>query len=223
VVNFRGRYNRVALKAVVKTQPGPGVTVTEVPDPVPGADEVLVRVEATSICGSDLAMYRWRPWVAARMATPRVVGHEFCGVVEQVGSRVETVAVGDFIAAETHVVDNTCRQCRLGEYHVCENVKLLGFDRDGCFAELCAIQTTTPAFYVSADAAPQCTVNCGGTQGTSTGGSPAPASAPAGSVLAASISQPNTGQAELFWGLLVGLVLLVSGGLVLVSSRQARF
>ena len=127
------------MKAVVKTQPGPGVSVTQVAEPVPTPDEVLVRVEATSICGSDLAMYDWRPWVAARMATPRVVGHEFCGVVEQVGARVEHVKVGDFVAAETHVVDNTCRQCLLGEYHVCENVKLLGFDRDGCFAELVAI------------------------------------------------------------------------------------
>lgn len=111
----------------------------EVPEPEPKEDEVLVRVEATSICGSDLAIYQWRDWVAERMKTPRVVGHEFCGTIEAVGSRVETLRPGDFIAAETHVVDGTCHQCLIGERHVCQNVEIIGFDRDGCWAELIAI------------------------------------------------------------------------------------
>jgi threonine 3-dehydrogenase len=127
------------LKAVVKARPGPGLQIAEVAEPQPGEDEILVRVEATSICGSDLAIYEWRDWVAARMQTPRVVGHEFCGTVERVGSRVEAVAAGDLIAAETHIADGTCHQCLIGERHVCQNVKILGFDRDGCFAELIAI------------------------------------------------------------------------------------
>lgn len=127
------------MKAVVKTAPGPGAKVTEVAEPVAGEDEILVRVEATSICGSDLAAYEWRDWVAERMATPRVMGHEFCGTVERVGARVERVAVGDFVAAETHIVDGTCHQCLIGEKHVCDNVQIIGFDRDGCFAELVAI------------------------------------------------------------------------------------
>jgi threonine 3-dehydrogenase len=123
----------------VKASAGPGLSRLEVPEPVPGEEEVLVRVEATSICGSDLAIYQWRDWVAARMRTPRVVGHEFCGTVEAVGARVETIRPGDFIAAETHVVDGTCHQCLIGEFHVCQNVEILGFDRDGCWAELIAI------------------------------------------------------------------------------------
>ena len=123
----------------MKRAPGPGVEVAEMPEPVPAEGEVLVRVEATSICGSDLAMYQWRDWVAARMQTPRVVGHEFCGTVEALGPGASGVEVGDFIAAETHISDGTCRQCLVGERHVCENVELLGFDRDGCFAELVAI------------------------------------------------------------------------------------
>ena len=127
------------MKAVVKARPGPGVQIAEVPEPQPGEDEILVRVEATSICGSDLAMYEWRDWVAERMQTPRVVGHEFCGIVETVGSRVDRVKPGDFISAESHVVDGTCHQCLIGERHVCQNTKLLGFERDGCFAELIAI------------------------------------------------------------------------------------
>jgi threonine 3-dehydrogenase len=127
------------LKAVVKSSPGPGVTRAEVPEPTPQEDEVLVRVEATSICGSDLAIYEWRDWVAGRMKTPLIVGHEFCGTVEAVGSRVETVNPGDFIAAETHIVDGTCYQCLIGERHVCQNVEIIGFDRHGCWAELAAI------------------------------------------------------------------------------------
>ncbi|GAC1336265.1 MAG: L-threonine 3-dehydrogenase [Candidatus Dormibacteria bacterium] len=127
------------VKAVLKPQPGVGVKIAEVPEPVAAEGEVLVRVEATSICGSDLAIYEWRDWVAARMKTPRVVGHEFCGTVEALGPGVETLSVGQFIAAETHIVDGTCHQCLIGERHVCENVQILGFDRDGCFAELIAI------------------------------------------------------------------------------------
>jgi threonine 3-dehydrogenase len=127
------------VKAVLKPQPGVGVKIAEVPEPVAGDGEILVRVEATSICGSDLAIYDWRDWVAERMQTPRVIGHEFCGTVEAVGPRVETIEVGTFIAAETHIVDGTCHQCLIGEKHVCENVQILGFDRDGCFAEYVTI------------------------------------------------------------------------------------
>jgi threonine 3-dehydrogenase len=127
------------LKAVVKARPEPGVQIAEVAEPQPGQDEILVRVEATSICGSDLAMYEWRDWVAARMQTPRVVGHEFCGTVEKVGSRVDRVTAGDLVAGETHIADGTCHQCLIGERHLCQNVQILGFDRDGCFAELIAI------------------------------------------------------------------------------------
>jgi len=127
------------VKAVIKPQPGVGVKFAEVPEPVAAEGEVLVRVEATSICGSDLAIYEWRDWVAARMKTPRVVGHEFCGTIVALGAGVETLQVGQFIAAETHIVDGTCHQCLVGERHVCENVQIIGFDRDGCFAELIAI------------------------------------------------------------------------------------
>ena len=124
---------------MVKSQPGVGVKIAEVPEPVAGHGEILVRVEATSICGSDLAIHQWRDWVAERMRTPRIIGHEFCGTVEALGPGVETVDVGAFIAAETHIVDGTCHQCLIGEKHVCENVQIIGFDRDGCFAELVAI------------------------------------------------------------------------------------
>jgi len=127
------------VKAVLKAQPGVGVEIAEVPEPVAGDREILVRVEATSICGSDLAIYEWRDWVAERMQTPRIIGHEFCGTVEAVGSQVETIDVGAFIAAETHIVDGTCHQCLIGEKHVCDNLKILGFDRDGCFAEYITI------------------------------------------------------------------------------------
>ena len=124
---------------MLKAHPGIGVKIAEVPEPVARDGEILVRVEATSICGSDLAIYEWRDWVAERMQTTRIIGHEFCGTVEAVGPRVETIDVGAFIAAETHIVDGTCHQCLIGEKHVCDNLKILGFDRDGCFAEYITI------------------------------------------------------------------------------------
>jgi threonine 3-dehydrogenase len=127
------------MKAVVKTNAGPGVSLVEVPEPTAVKGEVLVRVEATSLCGSDLAIYEWRDWVAERMRTPRVIGHEFCGTVVELGAEVEGIAVGDFVAAETHISDGTCHQCLIGERHVCQNVQIIGFDRDGCFTDLVAI------------------------------------------------------------------------------------
>jgi threonine 3-dehydrogenase len=116
------------------------VVLTDVAEPTPADDEVLVRVEATSICGTDLAVYEWSGWVAERLRTPRVIGHEFCGTVERVGSKVETIKVGDFVAHETHIFDGTCHQCRVGQRHVCEHLQLLGFDHDGCFADLVTIR-----------------------------------------------------------------------------------
>lgn len=124
---------------MIKPAAGPGVEMVDVAVPTPGRGEILVKVEATSICGSDLAMYEWRDWVAEKMKPGTIAGHEFCGTVTELGPGVTEVKVGDFVASETHVVDGTCRQCLANQKHVCENVKLTGFDRDGCFAEYAVI------------------------------------------------------------------------------------
>jgi len=106
---------------------------------VPGPTEVLVRVRAASICGTDLHIYHWDPWSASRIHPPMTFGHEFCGVVEKVGSDVTTTKPGDFVSAEMHLNCGHCHQCRLGEAHICQNLRIIGIDQDGAFAEFVKI------------------------------------------------------------------------------------
>jgi threonine 3-dehydrogenase len=127
------------MKALVKESPGPGLTLKEVPVPTPGPDEVLVKVRATSICGTDSHIYQWNEWAASRIKPPLIAGHEFAGEVVEVGDRVSRVSIGAHVSAETHVVCHQCLACRTGQAHICENVEILGVDRDGCFAEYIAI------------------------------------------------------------------------------------
>ncbi len=124
------------VQAFVKTHRGPGGTLTRVPDPSPGDDEVLVAVRAASVCGTDVHIWDWNEWAERRIhRVPMVLGHELSGEVVKVGSRVRSLKVGDHISAETHIADGTCYQCRTGRMHICENVQVLGVDRDGVFAE----------------------------------------------------------------------------------------
>ncbi len=127
------------MKAVVKTRPGPGLELCDVPIPVVGPNDVLVKTRAASICGTDLHIYNWDPWAASRIKPPIIVGHEFCGDVVQAGAAVTSVKVGDFISAESHIVCNVCDLCRTGNAHICRNVKIIGVDRDGTFAEYVSI------------------------------------------------------------------------------------
>jgi threonine 3-dehydrogenase len=127
------------MKAIIKEKAGAGVIYGEVPIPEIGPDEVLVKVRATSICGTDLHIYKWDPWAADRVHPPVVMGHEICGEVVERGANVKTPNLGDFVSLESHVVCNTCRFCRTGNGHICENNRLIGVDRDGGFAEYIAI------------------------------------------------------------------------------------
>jgi threonine 3-dehydrogenase len=127
------------MKALVKPQAAPGLELEPVPIPTVGPHDVLVKVKATSICGTDLHIYRWDPWAQGRLKPPLIVGHEFCGEVVEKGSEVTDVKVGDLISAESHVTCGTCDMCRTGHGHLCRNTKILGVDRDGCFAEYVSI------------------------------------------------------------------------------------
>jgi threonine 3-dehydrogenase len=127
------------MKAILKTKPGKGLEAGEVPIPTIGPDEVLVKVRAASICGTDLHIYNWDAWAAGRLKPPLVVGHEVCGEIVERGSMVRTPAIGDFVSLESHVICNTCPFCRTGRGHLCENAQLIGVDRDGGFAEYIAI------------------------------------------------------------------------------------
>ena len=128
--------------AVVKAQPARDLELREVPIPQIGLNDVLIKTRAASICGTDLHIYNWDPWAQGRLKPPLIVGHEFCGDVVEVGGEVTTVKVGDFVSAESHIVDNTCDLCRTGDGHICRNTKIIGVDRDGCFAEFIALPAT---------------------------------------------------------------------------------
>jgi threonine 3-dehydrogenase len=122
------------MRAVLKADRAPGFTLAEVPDPEPQDGEVVVRVEAASICGTDLHLYDWNPWAAARVHPPRVMGHEMGGVVEAVGAHADGVTPGTRVAVESHIVCGHCPECLRGDYHVCANTRILGVDVDGVFA-----------------------------------------------------------------------------------------
>jgi threonine 3-dehydrogenase len=123
------------MRALVKAKQAPGLELQNVPMPKPGAGEVLVRVAATSMCGTDNHIYRWDEWAQGRIHPPRIIGHEMCGEVVDLGPGVSSVAIGDYIAAESHLTCGICFQCRTGNAHVCQNYRILGVDLDGSYAE----------------------------------------------------------------------------------------
>jgi threonine 3-dehydrogenase len=120
--------------ALAKTRPGPGAEMVERPIPVPGPSEVLLRVEAASICGTDHHLYTWDEWAAENLVPPRVLGHEIAGTVVAAGRKVTRVREGDLVGVESHIVDWTCAQCVRGDAHLCRNLKVIGVHVDGGFA-----------------------------------------------------------------------------------------
>jgi threonine 3-dehydrogenase len=124
------------LKAIVKTEAGPGASILEVPEPhIQKPDQIKVQVRTTSICGTDYHIYSWDAWSEGRVKPPRIMGHEFAGIVTEVGEEVTQFQPGDYVSGESHWVCGHCLQCRNGQKHVCENTRILGVDVDGCFAE----------------------------------------------------------------------------------------
>ena len=122
------------MQAVVKTEAGKGAVYIEKPIPEISDLEVLVKVRTTSICGSDLHLYNWETWSEDRIHLPRVMGHEMAGEVVEVGKMVKNIQAGDYISAETHLYCGRCYACLQGRQEVCLNLKILGFDQDGSFA-----------------------------------------------------------------------------------------
>jgi threonine 3-dehydrogenase len=127
------------MKALRKMQPARGLQMDTVAVPAIGPTDVLVRVKTASICGTDLHIYGWDRWSQGRIKPPLTLGHEFCGTVERVGDEVTAVKAGDFVSAEMHVNCGHCRQCRLGQSHICQNLRIIGIDQDGAFAEFVKI------------------------------------------------------------------------------------
>lgn len=123
------------MLAVVKPQAKAGVEIRDVAIPQIGPTDVLVKVKVASICGTDLHIYNWDRWAQGRIHPPLIPGHEFCGEVVAYGNEVTSVKEGDFVSAEMHVACGKCLQCRTGEAHICQFVKIIGVDADGAFAE----------------------------------------------------------------------------------------
>ncbi|MGZ8386284.1 MAG: L-threonine 3-dehydrogenase [Nitrospira sp.] len=127
------------MQALVKATAGPGLTLTEWADPTPGPHDAVVKVAATSLCGTDAHIYRWDEWAQRRIHPPLIIGHELCCHVVEVGREVSLVKVGDYVAAESHIPCGRGFQCRTGQAHVCKNYKILGIDRDGSYAQYVAL------------------------------------------------------------------------------------
>ncbi len=127
------------MKAIRKTRPAEGFDYVDVDKPTLGPKDVLIRVSLASVCGTDYHITSWDEWSASRIKPPMVYGHEFCGVVDSVGDKVEGFAPGDYVSAEMHLACGHCLQCLNGNRHICENVKIFGVDLPGCFAEYVAI------------------------------------------------------------------------------------
>jgi threonine 3-dehydrogenase len=123
------------MRAIRKLERAPGLTLCEIPVPQPRADEVLVQVEAASVCGTDLHIHQWDEWSQHRIQPPLTLGHEFAGTVVEIGRDVRHVDVGDYVSAESHITCGMCFRCRTGQAHMCEQTRILGVDREGAFAE----------------------------------------------------------------------------------------
>lgn len=124
------------MQGIVKEQPRPGAAYrTDLPKPAIRDNEVLVRVRAAAICGTDMHIYDWTPYAQERLTLPMVFGHEFAGEIVAVGCKVDGYAVSDRIAAETHIPCGHCEPCRTGRQHICENMRIIGVQEAGAFAD----------------------------------------------------------------------------------------
>ncbi|HET6477769.1 MAG TPA: alcohol dehydrogenase catalytic domain-containing protein [Dehalococcoidales bacterium] len=127
------------MKAVVKEKAAPGAKLLDVDVPEPGPRDVLIKVKVAAICGTDIHIMEWTPYAQARIKPPMIFGHECSGEVVKVGNQVTDFAVGDLVAVETHIPDETCFMCKTGLQHICEKMAIIGVHVDGVFAEYAKI------------------------------------------------------------------------------------
>ncbi len=127
------------MRAIMKTKSAPGADVVQTDVPKIGPRDLLIKVFATAICGTDIHIYNWNAYAQARIKPPMIFGHETSGEVVEVGNLVTRFKVGDMIAVETHIPDETCYMCQNGLPHICQNMKIVGVHVDGTFAEYAKI------------------------------------------------------------------------------------
>jgi threonine 3-dehydrogenase len=130
------------MRALVKQEPAPGLVMADVAEPGIGINDILIRVDRTGICGTDLHIVDWNEWAQETVPVPLVIGHEFVGEIVEVGSNVSDFHPGDLVSGEGHVVCGRCRNCMAGRRHLCAFAKGIGVDRPGAFAEYIALPMT---------------------------------------------------------------------------------
>jgi threonine 3-dehydrogenase len=130
------------MRALVKSSPGPGLQMKDVPEPPMGINDVRIAVRRTGICGTDLHIESWDAWAERTIKPPLIIGHEFVGTVLEIGSNVTDLQPGDLVSGEGHVVCGKCRHCRAGRWNLCANTVGLGVNRDGAFAEQVVLPVT---------------------------------------------------------------------------------
>lgn len=127
------------MKAIVKKEPKVGLWMQDVPEPKPGDNDVLIKIEKTSICGTDIHLYLWDEWARKTLPVPSIVGHEFYGKIVEVGKNVKGLKVGARVSGEGHITCGSCRHCLTGNRVLCPKTIGVGVNRNGCFAEYLAI------------------------------------------------------------------------------------
>ncbi len=130
------------MKALVKSRAAPGLWMEDIPEPVVGINDVLIKIDRTGICGTDLHIYQWDSWAQKSIPVPMTVGHEFVGEVVEVGTNVNDFQLGDVVSGEGHVVCGRCRNCLAGRRHLCAVTRGVGVDRPGAFAEYLSLPMT---------------------------------------------------------------------------------
>jgi len=126
------------MKSLSKLKPEVGLWLTDVEKPTIGPNDLLIKIKKTAICGTDLHIYNWDEWAQRTIKVPMTVGHEFAGVVAEIGSEVQGFQIGDRVSGEGHITCGHCRRCRAGKRHLCRNTLGTGVNRPGCFAEYLA-------------------------------------------------------------------------------------
>ena len=127
------------MKAIMKSKREPGLWLEEIPVPQIGINDVLIRVDRTAICGTDLHIYKWDAWAQKTIPVPMVIGHEFVGEIVEIGSNVADFRPGDLVSGEGHVVCGRCRNCLAGRRHLCARTSGVGVNRPGAFADYIAL------------------------------------------------------------------------------------
>jgi len=130
------------MKALVKAKAERGIWMKDIDKPEVGHNDVLIKINKTAICGTDIHIFKWDEWAQATIPVPMAVGHEFCGEIVQMGIEVRGFDIGDRVSAEGHITCGVCRNCRAGRRHLCMNTVGVGVNRPGAFAEFLSV----PAF-----------------------------------------------------------------------------